>query len=59
MDYGINLILQVVRRGEQDLVANENDSLILQWQVCRAIREVRVLRYHVRPVYTTVSHFTV
>lgn len=59
MDYGINLILQVVRRGEQDLVANENDSLILQWQVCRAIREVRVLRYYVRPVYTTVSHFTV
>jgi len=53
------LILQVVRRGEQDLVANENDSLILQWQVCRAIREVRVLRYYVRPVYTTVSHFTV
>ena len=59
MDNGIDLILQVVRRGEQDLVANENDSLILQWQVCRAIREVRVLRYYVRPVYTTVSHITV
>ena len=44
MDNGIDLILQVVRRGEQYLVANENDSLILQWKVCRAIQEVQILR---------------
>ena len=46
-------------RGEQYLVANENDSLILQWKVCRAIQEVQILRYYVRPVYTTVSYITV